>query len=141
MNRIKQLFRVNQAPLSTDIALLLIRLFFGGMMLTHGIPKLEMLFSSATVQFIPLFGFSAGFSLALAAAAEAGGAILLIAGLGTRLAAIPMAATMLIAAFVVHANDPLATKELAILYLVAFTALIFAGSGRFSIDRFISQRK
>ncbi|HUM88923.1 MAG TPA: DoxX family protein [Prolixibacteraceae bacterium] len=141
MNRIKQLFRVNQAPFSTDIALLLIRLIFGGMMLTHGIPKVEMLFSSATVQFIPLFGLSAGFSLALAATAEAGGAVLLIAGLGTRLAAIPMAFTMLIAAFVIHANDPLATKELAILYLTVFTALIFAGSGRFSIDRFICQRK
>lgn len=141
MNRIKQLFCVNQAPLSTDIALLIIRLAFGGMMLTHGIPKLGMLLSGEPVQFLPLFGLSAGLSLTLAAAAEAGGAILLIAGFGTRLAAIPMAFTMLIAAFVVHANDPLATKELAILYLVAFTSLIFAGSGRFSIDRFINQRK
>jgi putative oxidoreductase len=137
MKILKQLLKVNEAPVSTDVALLLMRVGFGALMLTHGIPKLGMLFSGEPIQFLPLFGLSAGVSLALATAAEFGGSILLILGLGTRLAAIPMAFTMFIAVFVVHINDPLAVKELALLYLVAFVALLFAGSGRFSFDRFI----
>lgn len=137
MKLIKQLLKVNEAPVSTDVSLLLMRVGFGALMLTHGIPKLGMLFSGEPIQFLPLFGLSAGVSLALATAAEFGGSILLILGLGTRLAAIPMAFTMFIAVFVAHANDPLAVKELALLYLVAFVALLLAGSGRYSLDRFI----
>ncbi len=140
MNQIKKLFSVNAAPVSTDVALLLVRVGFGVLMLTHGIPKLGMLFSGEPIQFLPLFGLSTGVSLALATAAEFGGSILLILGLGTRLAAIPMAFTMFIAAFVAHANDPLAVKELALLYLVAFVALLFAGSGRYSLDKLIEAK-
>ena len=43
---------------------------------------------------------------------------LMIVGVKTRLAAIPAAFTMGVAAFVVHGEDPLGDKELALLYLV-----------------------
>jgi len=137
MEQIKQLFRVNNAPVSTDIALLLIRVGFGVLMLTHGVPKLGMLFSGEPVQFLPLFGLSAKTSLALAATAELGGSILLILGLGTRLAAIPLIFTMLVAVFVAHASDPLSVKEPAIHYLLVYFALLFTGSGRYSIDKLL----
>ena len=42
---------------------------------------------------------------------------------------------MAVAAFVVHGADPLAKKEMALLYMVAFLAIAFIGPGRFSLDR------
>jgi putative oxidoreductase len=41
---------------------------------------------------------------------------------------------MIVAAFIVHAADPLATKEKAILYLIGFAAIAFLGAGKYSID-------
>lgn len=134
MKQIKQLFRVNSAPISTDVALLSIRVGFGVLMLTHGIPKLIMLFSGEPVQFFPFFGLGATTSLALAATAEVGGSLLLIIGLGTRFAVIPLIFTMLVAIFVAHATDPLAVKEPALHFLLVYFALLFAGSGRYSLD-------
>jgi putative oxidoreductase len=139
MKQIKQIFRINSAPVATDVALLLIRLGFGVLMLTHGIPKFEMLFSGEPVQFLPLFGLSATASMALAATAEVGGSLLLIFGLGTRLAVIPLIFTMLVAVFVAHASDPLAVKEPAIHFLIVYFALLFAGSGRYSVDKLIDK--
>ncbi|MBN1768661.1 MAG: DoxX family protein [Prolixibacteraceae bacterium] len=135
MRQIKQLLKVNNATVSTDVALLLIRVGFGVLMLTHGIPKFQMLFSGEPVQFLPLFGLSATASMALAATAEVGGSILLIIGLGTRLAVIPLIFTMLVAVFVAHASDPLAVKEPAIHFLIVYFALLFTGSGRYSVDK------
>ena len=137
MKQIKQLFSVNNATVSTDVALLLLRVGFGVLMLTHGIPKFQMLFSGEPVQFLPLFGLSATASMALAATAEVGGSLLLIFGLGTRLAVIPLIFTMLVAVFVAHASDPLAVKEPAIHFLIVYFALLFAGSGRYSIDKLL----
>jgi putative oxidoreductase len=105
--------------------------------LTHGIPKFGMLFSGEPVQFLPLFGLSATASMALAATAEVGGSLLLIFGLGTRLAVIPLIFTMLVAVFVAHASDPLAVKEPAIHFLLVYFALLFAGSGRYSVDKLL----
>jgi putative oxidoreductase len=60
---------------------------------------------------------------------------LLILGLGTRLAAMPLAFTMMVALFVVHAEDPWKVKELAAVYLGVYLALILTGPGDFSLDR------
>ena len=60
---------------------------------------------------------------------------LIVAGLATRLSAIPAAFTMAVAAFVVHASDPLAKKEMALVYFAAFLAIALLGPGRWSLDR------
>ena len=39
-----------------------------------------------------------------------------------------------VAAFIVHGADPLAKKEMALLYFIAFVAIFLAGPGKFSID-------
>jgi putative oxidoreductase len=41
---------------------------------------------------------------------------------------------MLIAAFVVHFEDPFGKKELAILYLLGFVLVMLFGPGKYSID-------
>jgi putative oxidoreductase len=48
--------------------------------------------------------------------------------------AIPLAITMIVAAFIVHADDPFGKKELALLYLSGCLTLIFTGAGKFSVD-------
>ena len=118
---------------STSLGLLLLRLAVGGMMLSHGIPKL-MNFASKKDGFPDPLGIGHMGSLVSAIGAEVGCAALLVIGLGTRLAALPLVFTMAIAAFVVHGGDPWAKKELAVLYGLAFLVLFFTGAGRFSID-------
>ncbi|MAQ14143.1 MAG: DoxX family protein [Sandaracinus sp.] len=118
---------------SRDFALLALRLVFGGMMLTHGIPKL-MGFAENSDSFPDPLGVGSPVAMALAIFAEVVCAGLVVVGAFTRLAVIPLMTTMIVAAFIVHAADPLAKKELALLYLTAYAALGLMGAGRFSID-------
>ncbi len=119
---------------SHNIGLLLLRLGFGGMMLTHGIPKLLKMLSG-DFSFGDPIGIGEPASLVLAVLGEALFPILVIIGFKTRLAAIPVIITMVVAAFIVHAADPLGTKEMAILYLFAFTVIALLGPGKYSVDR------
>ena len=48
---------------------------------------------------------------------------------------------LLLAAFVVHGNDPFQRKELAFCYGFAALALLLAGPGRFSADARLLARK
>lgn len=116
-----------------DLGLLLLRLFSGGLMLTHGYPKMLKLFSGKPIQFADPMGLGAPVSLGLATFAEVICAFLLIIGVKTRLNAIPLAITMFVAAFIVHGADPFARKEKAILFLGTYLVLIITGGGRFSI--------
>ena len=108
-------------------------------MLVHGIPKLNKLTSGGEIKFADPFGFGPQISLGLAVFAEVICSIFIILGLGTRLAAIPLIITMAVAAFYAHANDPFATKEKPILFLIIFVMLMVFGSGRYSIDRLMTK--
>lgn len=119
---------------NASIGLLLLRLFFAGMLLTHGYPKLVKLIEG-NMQFGDPLGIGSEISLVLAVFAEFLCSILVILGLYTRLAAIPLIINMATAAFIVHAADPFGTKEKALLYLAAFIVLLFTGAGKFSIDK------
>jgi putative oxidoreductase len=138
MNKI---LNVNKAANITDIALLVARAGIAAFMLTHGIPKLVMLFSGAPIQFPPIMGMSPEVSLGLAVFAEVFCSILLLAGFATRLAVIPLIITMVIALVFIHAADPFAKQELAFQYLLVYLVLLFAGSGRFSVDYLLQGKK
>jgi len=117
----------------TDLALLLLRVGFGGFMLTHGIPKINML--SDPSGFPDPVGVGGTVSLILALIGEVVAPILIIIGFKTKWAAIPAIITMGVAAFVVHATDDLGTKEMALLYFIAFLVIFLAGPGKYSLDR------
>jgi len=118
----------------TDLALLILRISSGGLMLTHGIPKINMLFASP-IQFADPFGFGPTLSLIFALIGEVVAPILIIIGFKTKIATIPSIITMFVAAFIVHANDDLGTKEKALLFLASFVVILLAGAGKYSIDR------
>lgn len=103
-------------------------------MVRHGWPKLSAFAEKKGVFPDPL-GIGSELSLSLACVGEFVAPLLLILGLGTRLASLPAAFTMAVAAFLVHGGDPLAKKEMAIIYLVAFVAIGLIGPGRYSLDR------
>jgi putative oxidoreductase len=63
---------------------------------------------------------------------------LLILGLATRLAIIPLIILMIVAVFIVHGNDGFEKQEIGLLFLVAYLFLLVTGPGKYSIDRFIS---
>lgn len=117
-----------------DIGLLILRVFTGGFMLfLHGWGKLAK-FSMLSTKFPDPIGLGSGVSLSLAVFAEVVCAALIIVGFKTRWVAIPLIITMLVAAFIIHAADPFAKKEFALLYLIPFLTLAFTGAGKYSID-------
>ena len=123
------------------IGLLVLRVGIGCFMLVHGWQKLSG-FSQMADKFPDPIGMGSQLSLISAIGAEVGCSLLLIAGIGTRLAAVPLAFTMVVAHFVVHANDPWQTKELAAVYLMIYVAIMLMGPGKFSLDELLwSKRK
>lgn len=126
---------------NTDIGILLLRLGVGGLMLTHGIPKLFMFFGSDPIEFVDPIGIGIEASLTLAVFAEVICSALIIIGLATKLAAIPLFTTMFVAFFIIHADDPFQRKELALFYLIIYVVLLFTGSGKYSLDHYFLKRK
>ena len=126
---------MKRSTLGTDLGLFILRVTFGAYMLfAHGMPKLSAFAEKAAVFPDPL-GIGSKASLIAALVAEVGCSVLLILGLGTRLAALVLAFTMLIAAFVVHAQDPWKVRELAVVYLTVYAVIFLCSAGKFSLDR------
>ena len=113
-----------------DGALLFLRLFIGGMMLSHGWTKLAT-FSVLSATFPDPLGVGSTLSLLLILFAEVGCSCLLIFGLMTRLATLPLMFGMLMAFFVIHGADPFAVRELPLLYLGVYVFLLWGGAGSF----------
>ena len=137
----KHIFHVAPASKSVDFALLLLRVGFGLMMLAHGYPKLQKLLAGGNIEFASVFGLSPAISLALAVFAEFFCSLLLVLGLLTRLATIPLIITMAVAVFMIHGADAFGEKEMALHYLVVYVALLFTGPGRYSLDAGLGRRR
>lgn len=120
--------------------LLVLRVGVGSLMLTHGIPKLIKL-ATGNITFADPIGLGVEVSLVLAIFAEVICSILIILGLGTRLAAIPLIITMGVAVFIHHAADPFGKQELGLLYLLIYMCLLIGGSGRFSLDHLLFNKQ
>jgi putative oxidoreductase len=116
------------------LGLLIMRIAFAGTIaLLHGLPKL-LDFSNKMHSFPDPIGIGSVASLTLTVSAEFLCAILVLVGIFTRFAVVPLIICMAVAFFVVHASDPFVKKELAFLYLAGFSAILAAGPGRFSAD-------
>lgn len=118
----------------THAGLAVLRIVPSLLMLTHGIPKLQKLISG-NFEFGNPIGIGAAPSLFLAVIGEVICPILIIIGLKTRLATIPVIITMLVAAVIVHGADPIGVKEKALLYLAFFVCILLLGPGKYSIDK------
>lgn len=120
---------------TNDLALLILRIFFGGFMIYgHGWPKLMRLFGGEEIKFMDFLGLGPTISLGLAVFAEVICALLVMAGAYTRLASIPLIFTMGVAAFVSNAGEPFSNLEKALLFMVGFIVTAIAGAGWYSVD-------
>jgi putative oxidoreductase len=123
---------------NVHIWLLVFRAGVACLMLTHGWPKMEKLLAG-NMQFGDPLGVGAGTSLIMTVSAEVVCSILILIGLATRLATIPLIVTMLVALVMVHLQDPIAKKELPLLYILIYITLFILGAGKYSVDGMISR--
>lgn len=116
-----------------DFGLLILRVGFGlSMAFGHGWGKLAN-FSQIAHRFPDPIGLGSPVSLSLAVFAEFFCALLVVVGIGTRLASFPIFFTMLVASGIVHLNDKWSQKEMAVLYMIVFGVLILTGAGKYSL--------
>lgn len=135
MRALKALLTLSFIPAYPDLALLLLRVWTGGLMLLHGWPKLVS-FGERAARFADPFGLGSMPSLVLVIASELLGSILVIVGLFTRTAAIAGIVTMATAFTYAHGSKLTGpgNGELPFLFLGAYVAILLAGPGRFSLD-------
>lgn len=146
--------RAAATVLSTDrsVALTVLRVALGLVMLPHGLQKTIGAFGghgySGTMGFFASIGIPAFLGF-LAIAAESAGAVALMAGVTTRIAAFGVLVTMTVAAFMHTANgffmNWTGTQggegfEYHILAGAMALALVVAGGGSASIDRLLARR-
>ncbi|PQA92937.1 DoxX family protein [Chryseobacterium shigense] len=134
-------FNSNSSSVPKDIILLLVRVFIGFAMLSHGFPKLQMLLEGGKIEFFDFIGLGPLVSLVLTVIAEFVCSILLILGLFTRISLSFLIFTMIIAAFVVHGADPFEKREMSLIYLSVYLLLMAFGAGKVSVDHMIEKRK
>lgn len=140
LRRIVELLDDRSCEWCASVGLLLMRVALGAFMaFGHGWGKLAS-FSEKSATFPDPLGMGNPVSMALAIFAELFCSLAIVLGLATRLAAIPLIITMLVAAFVIHGDDPWRKKELALLYLIPFLTLVFTGPGRISLDATIRSK-
>jgi putative oxidoreductase len=120
--------------------LLFLRLSAAAMLFAgHGLDKLQHLTEKA-ISFPDPLGVGSTVSIMLVVFAEAVCTVLVMVGLLTRWAALPIVATMIVAAIWVHKEDPWSAKEFALLYAIPFVTVLLMGPGRFSVDAWRSRR-
>jgi putative oxidoreductase len=121
-------------PKTTDVGLLVLRVWFGTLLaLAHGAGKMADL-GKFTAN-VAKHGFPIPELFAvLAALSEFAGGLLLAVGLLARPAAGFVLITMLVAAVVVHWDDPFSKKEFALAYGMAALTVLVAGPGKLSLD-------
>lgn len=123
-----------------DLGLLFGRITIGlSMAILHGWPKLTG-FAERADSFPDPLGIGSPLSLTAAIGAELFGSLLLVIGLLTRAALIPLIITTLVIVFLVQGDNPFrdhASRELALIYGFAYVTFLFTGPGRFSLDKIL----
>ena len=131
--------RPHPASALASIGLFVLRLGAGGLLLSgHGYSKLQRL-GQLAVSFPDPLGVGHATSLGLVIFAEVFCTSLVIIGLCTRLACIPILIFFCVAAFVQHAGDSFSDRELIFVYMVSFTGLLIMGGGRYALDAFVTR--
>src|SRR5579863_4794478 len=113
---------------------LVLRVAFGLLLLIdHGLGKITH-FSNLEYTFYNFLNIGHRWSLILCIFAEVVCAGLVALGIFTRFAALVLVVNFSVAAFMALKGEPLSHRELALLFLAAFFALLMTGPGKYSVD-------
>ena len=104
------------------------------MLYGHGLSKLNKLIEGDLSFSNPIYIGEAP-TLILAVFSEFLAPIFIIVGYKTKFFSFFVAATMFVAAFIVHWGDSFARIEKALLFLTVFVLLMITGPGKYSIDK------
>lgn len=119
-------------------ALLYLRLTGGALLLwVHGLPKL-MHFHAELGRIEDPLHLGAGITLSIAIAAEVFGAIAVMIGLLTRVAAAINVLLLLVAMVIVHPDWSISEGQFGWLLLSIYGTLSIAGAGRYSADAILA---
>ncbi len=136
MKKLLGFLQLKFLPASTDLGLLILRVWLGlTMAINHGWGKVTG-FGTMSGQFPNYLGLGSTVNLVIAIVGELICALLLVAGLGTRFAALVLGVVMSVAFFVAHGGQLSGpgSGEMAFLYLAGCVTLLVAGPGKFSVD-------
>jgi putative oxidoreductase len=126
------LHKTNDTLLS--LGLLVLRVGAAALLICgHGWPKLSH-FAARSATFADPLHVGHSMSLGLVLFAEVACSFLVLIGLATRAALVPILIFFGVAIFVQHGGAPFVQKELALVYALPFLALLVMGPGRFSLD-------
>lgn len=129
----KKLFSTKYSAGAFNAAMLFLRVVVGALMMTHGYDKLVK-FSEIKGNFMNFLGLGSSVSLALLVFAEFFCSILLILGLFTRLATIPLIIAMGVVIYKVAHMDVFEKAELPALFFISYVVILFVGPGKASVD-------
>lgn len=136
MSAFRSILRLDAVPSSTDLGLLVLRLWVGlSMAGLHGAAKFQQILAGSA-EFGDPIGLGPRLSLLLAGSAEFLASLLLVIGLATRWAAGALAFTMGVAFLVAHGAKLTGegNGEKAFVFLGCYVVLLLTGAGRFSLD-------
>lgn len=129
----KKLLSTQYNAASFNVALLLLRICFGGYMMMIGLEKMTH-FAASEAEMINFLSLGKRISLILVIFAEFFCALFVMIGLFTRLSCIPLIICMSVALFIAHHGDILGDGQGATRYLVFFLSLLLIGPGKYSVD-------
>ena len=133
----KKLLSTRYSAGAFNTAMLLLRICAGILMLQHGYEKLTH-FNDTVSHMINFLGIGQKFSTVLVIFAEFFCSLLLIIGLFTRFACIPLIITMVVAMWKVHHNNYLGEEDIS-LYILSYVTLLLLGPGKVSVDSMIGK--
>lgn len=134
-----KLFSSKYSDNALSFGLLILRIAMGGLLIPFGYNKLTH-FAAMKSQFADPFHIGSTTTLALVIFAEFFCSVLIVLGLLTRFATIPLIINMGMVVFWADKGKLTGDhREAAVLFLSGFLALLFAGPGKYSLDRTIGK--
>lgn len=133
----KILLSTNVSKTANDWTSLILRLGFGILMIPHGWGKLQN-FGPYSEKFISFMGLGSTLSLALCIFAELICSALLVIGLFSRFATVPL----LITTFVImnfHNWELFGDYDLVPAFMLGYFSILILGPGKYSLDYFLSK--
>jgi putative oxidoreductase len=134
----RKLLSIDYSQAAFNVAMFLLRVSFGVLMIPNGYNKLVH-FAKMKSTFMNFLGMGSTVSLVLVIFAEFFCAMLVVLGLFTRLAVIPLIIAMSVVVIKAHDYDVFGKGEHGASFLVVFLVILMVGPGKASVDGLINK--